>query len=338
MSQASVANSAHQVMSPAALTPATTRPGMAPAELAELLSAFNDVTSRLQATHEQLNAEVARLRTELIEANHQLERSRRLAALGEMAAGISHEVRNPLGSIRLYAKMLEDDLVDRPAQRETARKIAGAARGLDQIVGDMLCFAREFRVKLDALDASDLFDQAVEACCHDGVPAWSRTRIVRTDRTRGQVRVDADPGLTQQALVNIVRNAFEAIDEGVKSGTTPPGAACLTLDVQQRPISVNDGPVRPMTVLSVSDSGPGVTDETVRRMFNPFYTTRATGTGLGLAIVHRIMDAHSGRVTVRNNPDIGATVELMFPAAVAIESTEVVVRHGPAACVPDRGA
>jgi signal transduction histidine kinase len=134
---------------------------MSPRELGELLAAFNEVTSRLQATHEQLNAEVIRLRTELVEANHQLERSRRLAALGEMAAGIAHEVRNPLGSIRLYAKMLDEDLVDRPAQRETVRKIAGAARGLDQIVGDMLSFAREFRVRVDACDASDLFDQAL---------------------------------------------------------------------------------------------------------------------------------------------------------------------------------
>jgi signal transduction histidine kinase len=308
---------------------------MSPRELGELLAAFNEVTSRLQATHEQLNAEVIRLRTELVEANHQLERSRRLAALGEMAAGIAHEVRNPLGSIRLYAKMLDEDLVDRPAQRETVRKIAGAARGLDQIVGDMLSFAREFRVRVDACDASDLFDQALAACCHDGVPAWSRTRIVRADRERAGASVEADPGLVLQALVNIVRNAFEAIEEAGAATAAP----TLTLDVLSRQVSVNDGPARVMTALVVSDSGPGVSDETIRRMFNPFYTTRATGTGLGLAIVHRIMDAHEGRVIVRNNTGAGATVELLFPVRAAAEPAEVVVQAGAvSASVPDRGA
>ncbi len=308
---------------------------MTPGDLAELLSAFNEVTSRLQATHEQLNAEVIRLRTELVEANQQLERSRRLAALGEMAAGISHEVRNPLGSIRLYAKMLEEDLIDRPAQRDTVRKIAAAARGLDQIVGDMLTFAREFRVKTDRCDASDLFDQALAACCHDGVPAWGRTEIVRADQQRPGLEVEADHGLVLQALVNIVRNAFEAIAE-VPAGQRQ---ARLTLDVLSRQVSVNDGPVRTMTALIVSDSGTGVSEETIKRMFNPFYTTRATGTGLGLAIVHRIMDAHEGRVIVRNNTDAGATVELLFPVRAAAEPADVVVRQGLiSAGSPDRGA
>src|SRR5687767_8545993 len=99
-----------------------TESAMTPAELAGLMSAFNEVTGRLQQTHETLQREVVRLRGELREANEQLERSRRLAALGEMAAGIAHEVRNPLGSIGLYARMLEQDLSDRPAERATAVK------------------------------------------------------------------------------------------------------------------------------------------------------------------------------------------------------------------------
>ena len=85
---------------------APTAASVSPAELAELMSTFNQVTGRLQSTHESLRTEVARLQEELREANEQLQRSKRLAALGEMAAGIAHEVRNPLGSIRLYARML----------------------------------------------------------------------------------------------------------------------------------------------------------------------------------------------------------------------------------------
>src|SRR5262249_42196179 len=117
-----------------------------PAELAELMATFNEVTGRLQGTHESLKREVVRLQGELRDANEQLQRSRRLAALGEMAAGIAHEVRNPLGSIRLYARMLEHDLVDRPQERSVATKIAAAVHGLDGVVGDVLSFAREARV------------------------------------------------------------------------------------------------------------------------------------------------------------------------------------------------
>jgi signal transduction histidine kinase len=121
--------------------------GPAPGELAELLGAFNDVTGRLQRTHERLQREVAGLKRELREANEQLSRSRRLAALGEMAAGIAHEVRNPLSSIRLYARMLEQDLADRPDQRSIAGRIGAAVHGLDAVVGDVLNFARELRVR-----------------------------------------------------------------------------------------------------------------------------------------------------------------------------------------------
>src|SRR5262245_49927759 len=115
-------------------------PALSPGDLAELLGAFNDVTTRLQSTHDTLRAQVARLEGELRQANEQIERSRRLAALGEMAAGIAHEVRNPLGSIRLHARMLEHDLTERPEQRGLAEKIISEVRGLDAVVGDVLSF------------------------------------------------------------------------------------------------------------------------------------------------------------------------------------------------------
>ncbi len=128
----SVAHNSHDGASTgAARSPQADRPAsshdLSVQDLAELMSAVNEVTGKLQKSHDVLRAEVARLNLELREANAQLERSRRLAALGEMAAGISHEVRNPLGSIRLYARMLEQDLSDRPEQCVVATKILRAA-------------------------------------------------------------------------------------------------------------------------------------------------------------------------------------------------------------------
>lgn len=307
----------------AMLAPVLDRRAIAPAELAELISSFSEVTSRLEATHDHLRAEVARLTRELGTANEQIERTRRLAALGEMAAGIAHEVRNPLGSIRLYARMLDQDLTDRPAERATAAKIAGAATALDGIVGDVLTFAREFKVRPCPTAASNLLDRAAEACSHDGVPGWGQAALVRADLGRSGAEpliLDVDAGLVQQALVNVLRNAFEAVDDAVRCGRA--GDHTVTLDAFEREAPGPKGAVR-TAVLSVRDTGPGVSDEVVRRMFNPFFTTRSTGTGLGLPIVHRIVDAHAGRVVVGNNATgprgtgrdpRGATVELVFPA------------------------
>src|SRR6185295_8097613 len=159
----------------------------------------------LQSTHESLREQVSRLQGELREANEQLQRSRRLAALGEMAAGIAHEVRNPLGSIRLYARMLEQDLVDRPSERTLASKIAGAVTGLDAVVGDVLSFAREARVSIEPVDAGELLERAVGACVPSGA--------VRIEIRAAHAGVNCDPVLMHQALVNLVRNALQAMDE-----------------------------------------------------------------------------------------------------------------------------
>ncbi len=290
------------------ITPATTP--LSATDLAELIAAFNDVTSKLQSTHVRLQDEVARLNSELSRANEEIERSRRLAALGEMAAGIAHEVRNPLGSIQLYARMLRDDLADRPAERRTAEKIAASARGLDAVVSDVLAFSREFRLSNEAADASEVIDRAIEACCHDGVEGWRTVRFERSDRARPPVTLSVDESLFQQALVNVVRNAIEAMVEGAAE------TRVLTTDVERDAEARTD-------VIIVRDTGPGIPAEMMARIFNPFFTTRKTGTGLGLPIVHRILEAHGGRVVVSGIGEAGggsrgAEVRLVVPRVAAV--------------------
>jgi signal transduction histidine kinase len=291
--------------------PATPSQALSQADLAELLGAFNDATVRLQSAHERLQGEVARLQDELRQANEQLERSRRLAALGEMAAGIAHEIRNPLGSIRLYAKMLEEDLRDRENERGVAQRIGAAVRTVDAVVHDVLAFAKEIRVRPTVVSVDDLFTRAIE----EAVGPDSRGLVVDRKDLRSATReIECDPSLMQRALVNIVANAVQAMRE--REGAGP--ACRLTLDVGRRTIADADGTKRSFTAVSVADSGPGIPEHVMERMFNPFFTTRATGTGLGLAIVHRIVDAHGGRVAVRNivedGRNAGAVVELLMPA------------------------
>ncbi|MFZ2873538.1 MAG: ATP-binding protein [Phycisphaerales bacterium] len=271
---------------------------MSPAELGELIGAFNEVTSRLQGSHEALRAEVSRLRGELSEANAQVARSQRLAALGEMAAGIAHEVRNPLGSIRLYARMLVQDLGDRPSERGLAERIDAATRTVDAIVQDVLTFSREFRVRREGTGLHALVTRVLESCRHDGVPGWKQVGVACD--VDEELVVDCDESLLHQALVNVVRNAYEAMAE------------CPDRVHELRVSGRTDGNG---VMVAVEDTGPGVSAEVEARMFNPFFTTRHTGTGLGLAIVHRIVDAHGGRIRVRNNqPGHGARVEIEIPA------------------------
>ncbi|MBS0188807.1 MAG: hypothetical protein JSS51_12115 [Planctomycetes bacterium] len=292
------------------------RPNLSAGDLAELMAAFNTVTTRLQQTHDQLRAEVSRLTRELTEANEQLNRSKRLAALGEMAAGIAHEVRNPLGSISLFARMLKDDLVEKPAQQKLAEKIIASAKGLNAVVGDVLSFSREFRLRAEPTTAAELVDRALEACQHDGLEGWDRIEIVRKDRKPSAAALEIDPSLVQQALANILRNAMEAMLEADSE------RKILTIEPAKQSAADAAGKRQSLAGIRVTDTGPGLSDEVLRRMFNPFFTTRKAGTGLGLAIVHRIMDAHGGRVVASNNRAGGTTIELLFPAPTPVRNAE----------------
>ncbi len=283
---------------------ALTQGKVSPAELAELIGAFNEVTDRLHSTHQQLHAEVARLTGELRHANEQLERSRRLAALGEMAAGIAHEVRNPLASIRLYSRMLLEDLADRPVEHVTVSKIDAATVGLAAIVEDLLTFAREFKVRRDSTPVRELLEASVEACREDRIPGVDAvTFAVESQFVRGEDGpcIEVDRGLVVRALVNVVRNAVQAMTEA---------------GVQDRRIGLSAAVDDGVCTMVIQDTGPGVPEHVASRMFNPFFTTRETGTGLGLAIVHRIVEAHGGQVSVRNAPGGGgARVQIRLPVS-----------------------
>jgi two-component system sensor histidine kinase HydH len=273
-------------------------------ELKELIRSFNATASRVQDTHQALHQQVSRLQEELAAANEQLRRSRSLAALGEMAAGIAHEVRNPLGSIQLYATMLAEDLADRPQEKQLCERITRAVSGLDAVVRDVLAFARQTTIHPRAVGVAEIFDRALEGCA--GLLEQGGIEVQRGPG--GDLGLHADPGLLQQAVGNLVRNAVEAMTE---AGAGP---RRLWLGAERRAVRRPDGGNERRVVLVVRDTGPGVPPEALDRMFNPFFTTRPTGTGLGLAIVHRIVDAHGGSVAVSNRLEGGAQLELALPA------------------------
>jgi two-component system sensor histidine kinase HydH len=274
-------------------------------DLTDLVRTLNAVAGELQSTHAALQAQVAQLKSELAEANAQLRRSQALAALGEMAAGIAHEVRNPLGSIQLNVQLLASELDAKPQQAELCTKVSQAVEGIDAIVRDVLTFAREMRIRPEPLGAGDLFERALDACeslvRRSGIDVQTRSGAADEDVIEG------DGLLLTQALGNVVRNAVEAIVESAPESRI----VRLSAAVEQRRGAESKRAEH--LVITVEDSGPGIPADIEDRIFNPFFTTRSTGTGLGLAMVHRIVEAHHGHVTLGKSALGGAKVELCLP-------------------------
>ena len=261
-------------------------------ELGRIILVYSDVTEKLRQSHEQLKEEVSSLQTELSEKNKLLERKERLAALGEMAAGMAHEIRNPLGGIQLYASLLAKDVAAMPASAQLVNKIADGVRRLECLVSQVLQFAREIQINRSDTDIAKVVDFALELA---GPKIVERNIEVRISGEQ-TLRADVDECLLGQAMLNLVLNAVEAmVDGGV---------------LQMRFASaMGDGEGRRIRLV-VRDSGPGIPPAILDRIFNPFFTTKDTGTGLGLAIVHRIVDAHDGTITVTNPPGGGAQFEI----------------------------
>ncbi len=279
-------------------------------DFAEFVRSFGEATARLQETHVALQSQDERLQGELAEANERLRRSRSLAALGEMAAGIAHEIRNPLGAIALHAEMLQEDVADRPGSVASVEKIRRAAHRLDRIVRDVLSFARDTRVQATPTSAREIFDLSIGDC----EALLAKERVTIRCEVVGDCAFAGDGALVAQAVSNLVRNSVEAMrDARVRE---------ITLSASSQQLRVADGSRRAFVVLAVEDSGAGIPEAARTRIFNPFFTTREEGTGLGLAIVHRIVDAHGGMTECREarrevDGRRGARLELSFPLAHA---------------------
>lgn len=276
----------------------TAAPSTAYAEpdLAPIIQAYNDVTERLKASHDALAGEVCRLREELHEKNKELARRERLTALGRMAAGVAHEIRNPLGGIGLYASVLERDLADRPKQRDIVRKMSAGLRNLESIVSDTLAYAGDADPHSDRVPAAGI----VEAALTQVAPqADARgTRIV-VDTFPESVELWCDSAQIERALINLVLNAIDAAGRDGHVWVRLGRGACA------------DGLCR----IAVEDDGPGIAPEHIHRVFDPFFTAKGAGTGLGLAIVHRIAESNGGSISAGGRSGGGAAFVLAVPLA-----------------------
>jgi signal transduction histidine kinase len=263
-------------------------------EIVGILETYSQAAERLKESHDVLQLEVRRLREELANKNRQLERRKRLAALGEMAAGLAHEIRNPLGGIQLYANLLHKDLSDRPEQAKIVEKIVVGVRSLDALVTDVLAMTHTVEPKFAAMDLVQVVSTSVELV----QPQLAENESQISIHCPTTLEMIGDAHMLQRALLNLIRNAVDA------SGTC--GQIFIDINRKQKNI-----------VLQITDTGPGIDPEIADKIFNPFFTTKDTGTGLGLSIVHRIVEAHDGSIKVDNAPTGGAVFTVKLPNKIS---------------------
>jgi signal transduction histidine kinase len=240
-------------------------------------------------------AELRRQTEALDRARLGLAQSEKLAALGQLAASISHEVRNPLAILRSTIQNLEEDPASSADVRRTCVFLRDEIDRLSRVTGSILGFARPVVPRPRPVRAADLLER-VRMLQPLEVSEKSLALEVRDLSGGAELEVDAD--LLCQALLGLVTNAAQAAPEG----------AVITLEARRQEREVS---------LSVIDTGPGVPEGDRERIFEPFYSTRTDGHGLGLAVVRQIARAHGAAVWVGDNPGGGACFSILLPVAGA---------------------
>lgn len=246
-------------------------------ELAEMATAFNHMTNIIQRNQEMENT---------------LAQQGKMASLGVLSSGVAHEINNPLGVILGYAAYLEGKLSPDDPHYKYIHEIKRESKRCKKIVQDLLSYARTPRPTLELTDLNELLTEIIEfAANHTDM----RGITIQPDLEADLVRILLDGDQLRQVAINLILNAGGAMPE------------CGTLRIK-----TETGPKRTIRI-SFSDTGCGIPQESLEKIFEPFYTTKARGTGLGLAITRQIVEMHHGDITIESEDGKGTTVTVILP-------------------------
>lgn len=269
-----------------------------PARLAEAFQVFNRASEELASAYGALERQVESLTAELAAANaeanrlrEEAERNKRLAAMGEMAAQLAHQLRTPLAAALLYAGNLENPELPEASRVSIARKTVARLKHLEHLIQDMLMFARGEVLGRETFPVGDLLSELAQTL---EPLARSRSLEFRVDAGAGDIPLTGNRKALAGALTNLIENAFQAVDAGGR----------VTLAAVRGGDRMN---------LIVRDNGRGMSPDVVARLFEPFFTTRSEGTGLGLAIARGVARAHGGGIDVRSEPGVGTEFIVTLP-------------------------
>jgi len=222
-------------------------------------------------------------------ANESLRRAERLKTLGEMAAGMAHEVKNPLAAIRSSAQILSERVTGKEA--EFANIVVSEVDRLNRVVNEFLAYARPAPLRREPVLLSGLLDSCLELLA----PVIEQAGVnVKRVYPEGERKVEVDPNQLRQVFLNLILNAVQAMGQGGE-------------------LAVSIGPDAGGARVTVADNGPGIEPDKLKRIFEPFFSTKPGGTGLGLPIAQRIVAEHGGRLEIESKPGEGTTVTVALP-------------------------
>jgi len=271
--------------------------------VAMLVNRFVVENRRQVARYQALSQTLEETNRQLQRAEADARRSERLAALGQLSAGLAHEIRNPLGVIKGSAEMLAQKLKDsQPLTSELAGYISSEVNRLNALVARFLDFARPSNLDLRPQQIPEIVDRALES-----VQSTSSGANVRVERhyAAGLPEVSADEQMCERVFVNLIQNAYQSM-----AAAGDRGERVLRLSIAPESSSGRDG-----IGVTVEDTGPGVPPELREQIFNPFFTSKKDGVGLGLAIVAKIVDDHRGWIRLENNSAPGARFRVFLPSS-----------------------
>jgi PAS domain S-box-containing protein len=245
--------------------------------------------------------------TVLRELEEQLRRSDRLAALGTLATGLAHEIKNPLTSLRTFTRFMPRKFDDERFRERFQRVVPHELERINAIVERLLELARPARLAFQTVRLPELLDRALDLFANQ---LEGKAIDVRREYARDCPSIQADPEYLYQALVNLMTNAIESMESGGR----------LTVRVgwnhgAPRAATPIDALLGRSVKVEIEDTGKGISAVEADKIFNPFFTTKASGTGLGLALTHKIVEDHRGQISFRSAPSTGTTFRVLLPLA-----------------------
>ena len=259
---------------------------MAQEALREAFERFNDASTMLKSRYDALKEETISLREQLRQKDLEVKRAEKLAMLGETAAGIAHEIRNPLGAIKLFISLLREDMEESADSIRIIDQMDRSVATLDHVVSNILQFSKAKKLDFAPVNMASLINEQVSHFVSDSY------KIDFSLQIEGQPFISGNEHSLRQVMYNLILNACQAIR--------------YNGSIEIKSFDKGDD----FFVVCIKDSGSGVPEELTATLFEPFVTSKNEGTGLGLSIVKQILDEHGANIVVNN--DGGAVFTIVF--------------------------